>query len=52
MFIYRVFHFCPSTVTDLYSWDRNNFPFGITMEYPSTGIAGGYMTDGALKSAY
>ncbi len=33
-------------------WDRNNFPIGITMEYSTTGQAGGYMTDGAPESAH
>ncbi len=33
-------------------WDRNNFLIGITIEYSTTGIDGGYMTDGAPESAY
>ncbi len=33
-------------------WDRNNFPIGITIEYSTTGIAGGYMTDGAPESTH
>ena len=31
-------------------WDRNNFPTGITIEYSTTGQAGGYLTDGAPES--
>ncbi len=26
----------------IWEWDRNNFPMGITIEYSTTGIAGGY----------
>ena len=33
-------------------WDRNNFPIGITIEYSTTGKAGGYMTDNAPESAH
>jgi hypothetical protein len=28
-------------------WDRNNFPIGITIEYSTTGQAGGYWMDSA-----
>jgi hypothetical protein len=31
------------------AWDRNNFPISITIEYSTTGKAGGYMTDGCSE---
>jgi hypothetical protein len=34
-----------------YEWDRHNFPMGITIEYSTTGQAGGYRMDGAPESA-
>ncbi len=33
-------------------WNRNNFPIGITIEYSTTGQAGGYMTDSAPESTH
>lgn len=33
-------------------WERNNFPIAITVEYSTTGIAGGYMMDGAPESTH
>ncbi len=31
---------------------HNNFPIDITIEYSTTGTAGGYMTDSAPESAH
>ncbi|MCL5945400.1 MAG: hypothetical protein M1472_00925 [Planctomycetes bacterium] len=33
-------------------WDRNNFPMGITIEYSTTGQAGGHITDSAPESTH
>ncbi|MDA8378489.1 MAG: hypothetical protein M0Z50_15810 [Planctomycetia bacterium] len=33
-------------------WDHNNFQIGITIEYFTTGQAGGYMKDDAPESAH
>jgi hypothetical protein len=33
-------------------WDRNNFPSGITIEYSTTGEAGGHITDDAPESSH
>ena len=33
-------------------WDRNNFPMGITIEYSTTGQAGGYLIDSAPESTH
>ena len=33
-------------------WDRNNFLIGLTVEYPTTGQAGGYMTNSAPESTH
>ena len=35
-----------------YGMGRNNFPIVITIEYSTTGKAGGYMTDNAPESAH
>ena len=33
-------------------WNRNNFPIGITIEYSTTGQAGGYLTDSDPESTH
>jgi hypothetical protein len=33
-------------------WGRNNFLIGITIEYSTTGIAGGYLMDRTPKSTH
>ena len=35
-----------------WEWDRNNFPIGITIEYSTTGQAGGYLMDSAPESTH
>ncbi len=37
---------------DIQERDQNNFPIGLTIEYSTTGQAGGYLTDSAPESTH